>query len=515
MPDFSRREKELNDSFDAAKDTFHAGERIQCADRLKALYPGRASALTAILAPLTDPGLDPKAREAQDKYQLLLDQWVLRFSHLTDGLIIEAAGTEVWREKEEARETAFLKSLVDLDIEQFRDDLAKLEVGLQNMIAALDKKWVTMGDEAKRLEDLEAEAYQKMNKIVQGTLSGGTDAWARYGDSLSNFLAYFMKIPVWVNEAVVYLAKEAGIPDQIAELFPKLSMAGVEYFNRGKELGIPAADLARGNPELMRDPGMAVSETIQKNIGSTFELFVTGINLVYKNLLPLATVEYNSQMRTLQGLMPNQGVILMSVSQTQRDVDDFLKNCGLDRARDLYERAESALDRWADSQPTDGLKADAREFAAPIKNAFKDRYDRMANAFGVFVQANQGRFIGAVKKDIENQLIFTDVWADRTQGLLDIGMDARIREWRDGTMKLSDQLATASSQVFEQMRTLPPELLDKITDKLNDYWAQMQSRIKTETDQATATLSAASDQINNDRIRKDLDRSALRRQLAA
>ncbi|MFO1460718.1 MAG: hypothetical protein U1G08_15100 [Verrucomicrobiota bacterium] len=514
MPDLSHREKELRASFEKDKETFKPGERVEVPLRMSPLYQARASALADILPPLIDQGLEPKARAVEDKMQLVLDRWVLPFSKVTTGLVYPGDEVNWWREHEVTQEMKFLQGLVNLNIEGMRDDFAALEVKLNQLVADLTKKWGTMSEESKRIEGLEAEACRKMSDIMKKGLSRGTDAYLRYSDSLKRLLDYFMKVPDLANDAVVYLLIEAGLPEQLAKLVPKISLLGKDYFAKGKELGVSAKDLAAYNPELCRDPGMAVSETIQKAIGPEFEGFITAVNALYKDLTNLSS-EYRAQLDDLQRLVPNQGAILVSVSQTRRDVDDFLKVNGLDRAREMYEKAEASLDRWANDLPTDGQKADAREWAEAVKEAFKARYERMANTFGMFVQANQGRFIGSVSKSVENELIFTDVWVDRTQGLMDIGMDDRLREWRKGTIEVNDIFSTASSQVFERIRYLPQDMQDSVTKALNNYWSKMRDRLKTESTQAADTFAQLEAVVNDESVKRDLNRAPLRERLTA
>lgn len=508
MSDFNRRESELSASFEAEKADFKIGEQVEGLVRLKALYPARASALSAMLATVTGDG--GSGNEFEKSFQAYVDGWILPLSHLTDGLLYPSPEINAWRERESSRENAFMQGLINLGVGEARNELAALETGLNNLIADLEKKWATMSEEAKRIEAIEAEACKRMSDILSQGVRDGTDAWARYGSALQRVLEQCQRIPDITNQAVVYLAKEAGLPDVIAEAIPKVSLLGKDYFAYGQSQGLPAAELARANPELFRDPGMAVSETIQKAIGPEFEALVSAINALYRNVLPVASGRYSEQVSYLRGLLPNQGAILVSLSQTRRDVDDFLRNNGLDKARSVYDRIESNLHAWASAQGSSGLQGDANEWANAALEAFKRRYERMANAFGVFVQANQGRFIGSVSRSVENELVFTDVWADRSQGLLDIGMDQRLREWRQGTIEVSNTLASASSQVFDKLRYLPADILDNITGALNSYWRSVVDRVNSEASQAAAACATAESQVSSDGIRRDLDRSSLR-----
>jgi hypothetical protein len=258
---------------------------------------------------------------------------------------------------------------------------------------------------------------------------------------------------------------------------------------------------------------MFASEAVQKLIGPEFEAFVTVVNGFYKCVGPVVSGAYAEQINNYKRLLPNDGVILVSLGQTRSDVDDFLKNNGLDKARAVLDRVGDGLETWSDSVTTDGQKSDANEWIKDVIEAFKDRYERMANTFGMFVQANQDRFIGKVSQAVENQLIFTDVWADRTQRLMDIGMDTRIKDWRANVITVKDQLSTASSQVFPGMRNLPPDMLDSITSNLNEYFANLVDKLDREAQAARDTLDQTTAILGADQMKRDLDRGPLKSQM--
>ena len=510
MPDFNYRPDELRASVADDKAHFTASDRIEIPSRMAPLYAARAAALDATLALVCDTGNDEKQRPIEDAFSSLLDRWILPFSKVTEGMIAPSKDVDWWREREVAREMGFFQGLVNLQVGEARDKFIKLEAGLARLIADLDKKWTTMSDESRRLEEVEAQACAKMSQIVRDALSQGTDAWARWGSQLQRVLEVCMKVPDTVNDAVAYVLRESGWPEIIVQQVVKSGLNGKDYYQFGKDNGVPAAELAAASPEYARDPGMYASESVQKLIGPEFEAFVTCVNNLYKYVLPIAAGEYGAQVGALQRLLPNQGTILVSLSQTRRDVDEFLKNAGLDKARALFEQVDQALDRWADGQSTPGLKTDARAFANAAREPFKVRYERLASAFGTFVQANQGRFIGNVNPGTEKALIFTDVWADRSQALMDVGMDDRLKEWLQGTMKIDNLFASAYSQVFAQIKLLPEDMQQKITWQLDQYWSSLLERLRKEATAAGTTLDDAARKVSDDSIRRDLDRSSLK-----
>lgn len=472
------------------------------------LFDAREAALTEMAALLASDSPDPLAGAIREKWQSAIDRWVDPFSRILDGVQNPSTASIQWREIQVACENRFFRDLLAVGLGEERDTMVQLDAGLTKMTKDLQLKWSTMSDEAKRIEAAEAEAAHKMTEIVQQAMREGTEAWARYGEALQRFLEPFQKLPDAVNDTIVELAKKAGMPDHIAAMIPRASLAGKDYFALGKELGVPAKDLAAFNPELFRDPGMAVSETIQKLIGPEFEALVTAINGLYKYVLPIAAGTYAEQLTAYQRLVPNSCVILVSFGQTRRDVDDYLKNNGMEKTRDLYSRCEARTESWKDGVFTDGQKVDAAAFTREVGGSFTRRYEWMSERLNDFIKANQGRFIGSVSKSIENELLFSDIWVDRRQCLMDIGMDARIREWRAGVMVVDDQMATATSQLFSGLQFLPRDMNDLIGSRLNAYFDTLKSKLQREATTTGDTLAKAETLVSRDKIGNDLDRRA-------
>ena len=513
MSDYDARGNELLKSFEDMQTRIQPLELVRCLPIVKDLVAERARLIDAMVGVLSPEGFDPVVAELAAKQQAIWERFVQPLSKLLDGLSQPTMELDHWRELAATGESRFFRSFEELKLGEAHDEMATLHVTLQDMITKLDRKWSTMSEEAQRLEQLELDASTKMTEIVSESLSKSTEAWARYGNTLRELLEECQKVPDLVNQAVVYLAIEAGVPESVAKAIPTTSLVGKDSFALAKDLGIPAKDLAMAEPWLSRDPGMAVSETIQKAIGPEFEAFITAVNALYKNVLPVATGAYYEQVGNLQRVLPNHGSILVSLSQTRKDVDEFLKKNGMDRLRQVYDRATLGVDQWASGVTTDGQKSDAENMRRVVKEAFSTRFERMTHEFEEFVRANSGRFIGTVDHATEEKLLWEDIWVDREEGLAHLGMDDRLREWRAGTLEVSSTFETASAQLFERLRVLPPELHDKIAGALNAYWDKLRSQLRQAAEQAATTLATAESRVSDDQIKRDLDRSDLSRQL--
>ncbi len=480
---------------------------------IKSLYSTRADILDGIAALATDPGNESKTREINDRIGSLVDRWVLPLNRVRDNCS-RYMPMDLWIETEVSHEMGFFQGLNNLGIGETRDQLIALENGLAKLVADLQRKWDAMTYGAKELEKIEAEANQKMNDIVQTCIKDATDAWLRVTAAANAIIAKFYKFPDHVNDAIVAAAKAAGIPDAVAEKIPKISLLGKDYFAAGKEMGLPAGQLAKANPELFRDPGMAVSEEIQRVFGPEFEMLIAALVQYHKCIAPLINDAYASQLNTVQSKVPNRGAILVSFTETRRDVDRFLDENGLDKARTIFENFDAALRMWPERVGCDGLYDDAKTMSALISEGFKRRFERMSDIFGVFVQANQGRFTGSVDKRTENELIYTDVWDDRERGVLARGMDQRLKAWRGDVMKINDIWDNAHSQLGVAMRAVPADLERSIDYALNRYLEGLRERVAKETEAASRTLESAADVVSDEKTARVISRAPMRAMLS-
>ena len=173
------------------------------------------------------------------------------------------------------------------------------------------------------------------------------------------------------------------------------------------------------------------------------------------------------------------------------------------------------MEDWENGQATPGLKADASEFRAAAKAMFDERFQMTTRAFEEFVRANKGRFVGSIERDTETALLWTDVWVDRTRGIANLGMDARLKEWRENTLTITTQLDTASQQVRQQLIGLPIGGAEQILRRFDEAYAKMKDLLKSATDPAVAAIDLAMPVVTPDQITRDMDRSRLRDRLYA
>jgi hypothetical protein len=516
MPDYRARQRELEAQCAEQRERLAIPLAHALEMRLVDLAIARKAALEEIERTLVEGSTDPIAKKLAEKCEEGLERVVVPLPAFLNTMRDEdAVEIEDWVEATATADSRFFKTLGALELGEIRDQMAAIDAGLQEMIRVLEKKWATLSEENQRLERLEQEASEAMTAAVQKALADGIDMINRYGEASRKVLDECMKIPDLVNEAIVYLAIEAGVPEDLAKKIPKISLIGKDTFAGAKELGIPAKDVAKALEFLARDPGMAASETVQRVFGREMEALITVLGYVHKYLLPMLSGEYQRQLDVYQRALPNQGSVLVSLSQTRRDVEVFLDVAGLEQLQTLYEKAIRALDDWVNAMPSDGLEADANEFRLAAKAMFDTRFEQTTHAFEEFVRANKGRFVGSIERETENALLWTDIWVDRTRGIANLGMDARLREWHATTIKITEDFDSATRQVRQKMLELPMGVADPLCRKLDDAISKIRYELRGAAEPATAALNEAANTYSADKITRDLDRSRLRERLYA
>lgn len=514
MPDFAARAKELTKAYDDLADTLQPIEITRVGPALEQLLDVRDSVLTGMQAVLTTDGTELLAEDYAAQVQRAFDQYVTPLSRVLDGLSDVTPGLTRWAEIATAQETRFLWAVRDLKLGEARDEMVQLHLKLHQMIRELEVKWASMTAEAKRLEELEARASAEMTAIVQKALHAGTDAVGRWGTALKQLLDVAAKVPALINDAIVYSATEFGVPKAVIDLYLTVKDAGKAALDVLAGQGIPTGDLNILATWMTKDPGGHATKAVLAQTSAELQAAVAALGFV-QTFLPELQARYTEQITDYQRLLPNQGTVLVSLTQTRADVDTFLRTSGMDRLHEIYDKVLPGLDGWVAGAATEGMGTDASRWAKDVKDAFTERFSSMTYDFEAFVTANKGRFLGTVSRETEDELLYSDTWIDREQGLQGIGMHERLLEWRTTTIDVASTVATASSQVYEKLRYLQPDVLNQITPALNAYFDEFKLKLAAAADQASAGLAGAAEKVSDQQIHRDLDRSALRARLTA
>jgi hypothetical protein len=516
MADYNARKVEIAGELDKIMVGKFEPWRAGIGTPVAALMEIRSSALNAVVTVLTDNADEDIAGDVEEKIRYGLDNAVRPMAEVGSRIRDLDAELVCWVAQITGMEGGFLAGLGALGLGGYRDTMRQIDVDLKALIATLEGKWATMSEANQRLEKIEAEASAAMTRIVQEQIAKGGEFVDRAAESIGKVTDMALKVPKLANDAVVYLAQEAGVPTELAKRIPDVKDMG-KYIYGGAALSndtyftaIEAKDIAKAAPFLLRDPAMVLTDAFKDLFPKEMKMYLELTYKFIKETLPYYRGSYLAQVRAYQDTLPNQGSVLVSLSQTRDDVEAFLQKSGLDKLQDCYEAAVTSLDRWVDGQPTSGMKADAKAVRDAVKAMFDRRFQETTHNFEEFVRREQGRFIGTVSADTENALLWTPIWVDRERGIANLGMDARLRAYRDTTMQLSASVVSAGHEARRHLLELPIGMADPICAAFDRQFAEVVAQLKAAAEETAKALEETAAIATPDAVRRDLDRSRLR-----
>ena len=517
MPSYDRRPAELAEQVKALRGAEGPVEELAVMEAGVTDYAtSRSQGLEAVRALAVETGRQERA----DEYQTALE-WVrlavgTSLQQLLEGIAEPSHRAWLVREKAMVEDDRFLGQLDGLKLGEARDRMVALVRNLEEMIKALDAKWDTASDEDKRIEDLEREAARRMNDALRRAIDEALPLWQKLGNQVGSFVDEVAKLPDQVNEALVeVLVTKAGISREWAQLIPQISSPGKDSFEAAKQLGIPAAEFAKALPFLTPDPGMWVGDTVKKLLGTDITALLTILGEARKTAVMYLIGGYAEAKQAFLSQLPNQGVILSTLSRTRHDVDDFIQRNGVDAARKLTDEARAGLDRWAADQPTDGLKADAATFATAVKEGWAGLLAEMEKTFETFVRENAGRFFGPVSSDTVEAVLHPSEWNGVRDGILGLHLDERLREWRAQAMAVEPGCLNAFKQISGKVAGLPVPVQTALRQALDTEERAFIAQVNASARETTAVLDTAEQSAGADKVKELFDRARLEAALRA
>lgn len=502
MASFSKRIAEIADEMNADAEGLSKVD----ANNVLMLAGARQDALNRVIDKAVDPGNDLHARPVNDAIAGFIDAFLLPYGRIC---AVADANNRIYRH-DVTEDHAFFQSLNGLEIGETVDRLIACEAGLNMLIADLQKKWDTSSYESQQLSRAERDANEAMRRIVEDGQKEQVAAWLRVAKAMDDLNSnVFSKIASSVNGIVAAAMREMGFPELVIGAVVNQGLAGKDLYIKGGSLGIPAADIALATPFLSRDPGMYIAQSLPRLFGPYGEALISCLQRYFKVTTVWVQGTYARQLEEIQRKFPNRATICVTFTQTRQDVDRFLREAGVGQAQAITQSFLDSLGRWCDEQPTEALKAEARAIHDPIKEAIQRRYERIANAFGVFVQSQTGKFTGAVSKETENLLIDTDPWIDRAHGWTAMSMDTALSEWRASAATINGLWDNADDAISDAFAKVPGDYAEPVTKALRSYVATLKSNVTREVEPILANLDRAPAEFGTAKTLQSIDRRPL------
>jgi hypothetical protein len=361
-------------------------------------------------------------------------------------------------------EKNFWNNLETLNLGARRDELLKLRINFNSYTADLDKKWLGLTDRSRPLQEDSKKAIKEILAIVDAAIG-------QTGSSL------------------------AQLKNAVAEQIRKLEDLRAKIGELPVEFNIQLIANLVDN---------------QYNLASQLPLLLDSVRQSLAFISPFLGEEYRNHVVTHRQDVSNLAQIFVTVPQTRRDVDEFLKKNGVDVAQQNLVEAKSTLERWHSAMPTDALKGDAKEFADALVLALTNQVVQMQTAFDIFSTKHKGKFYSELAGDIEVLLTEKQYAADLTSAVTGRTLEAKLREWNNDahnvlTVDLENTFRTLEDALQdgpEELRRAAQNYVSAMRDEIKRNIQEWVKEIDEKTDLAMAV-------VREGKIREDLDRSSL------
>ncbi|MFY9478672.1 MAG: hypothetical protein WAQ08_13575 [Aquabacterium sp.] len=519
MPAFDARRRELRDSLAAVQSQLSASESMRLAGVLEDYLTARDVALTMMWTYIADDGTEMLADEYAGKFRDMSRTATDKLDAMLDGLSTPSELAVRWSEQLSFSEFIFWGHLGGLKLAEARDAMVRDGGKVRELITVLDRKWQNLSEEDLKVEEAEQRAAQDLKDLLERALAEAMPYWVQAGAGVvvlrDAWKSVFSSITDHVKETLV----GAGVPRNVVDAL--LTIAS--WANSAANMAQMAAKLGMEVGELMdwinRIRSINVGGLVQYRVGTLLDKetkqVVDYLDMACKGLKPLIEGAYNTHMTAFKAQLDNEGVIIVSYGGIRQQVDQFLRDCNLDSLRATHAAAVSAMDGIESSLGTDGMKRDWSDLRRMLKDAFDARRTTAEKAFDDFYRANDGRFLGGLSTDTERTLLEPDKWLVTTNGIVAVGLDTKLREWRERVTVINGGPKDAFDQVQNAFLGLPLDIRDQVQNGLNGYLNKQIREINTEADEAIKVLDNCALMVNARKISDDMDRSRLSQALRA
>ena len=517
MPTFDARARELRNDLTAIQSRLQGGESTRIAGVLDDYLNARDATLTMMQVLLSDDDAAPMADDYASKFRDMTRSATDKLDNMLSGLSNPSGAAVMFREMVSFSEFIFWGKLGALTTPRSRDSMARDAQKVRDLITVLDLKWRNLSDEDLRVEDAEQRAAQAVKDLLEQSLATAMPYWvqvlAAAAELREGWKAVFASITDHVKETLV----NAGAPRPLVEaLLTLASWANntADLYEIAQKLGMNVDDALTW---LNRIRSMNVGGLVQYRIGTLLDsrskAYLSLLDLAMKGFKPLVEDFYGRYMDAFKAQLDNEGVIIVSYGGIRQQVDQFLKDCNLDSLRATHAAALAQMDSVDLS--SEGQKSDWNEVRKAIKDSMDARRQNAETAFNDFYRANDGRFLGGLNTETERTLLEPDKWKVTTDGIIAVGFDARLREWRQNVTVIQGGPKDAYDTIQDAFLGLPLDVRDSVRDTMNSFLTQQMTTLNTEADKAIATLDSCALMVNAKRISDDMDRGRLQAALRA
>ena len=511
MPAFDARRRELRESLAAVQSELSATESMRLAGVLEDYLTARDVALTMMWTYIADDSDEFLADEYNGKFRDMTRAATDKLDAMLDGLSEPSDAAVHWSERVSLGEFVFWGHLGGLKLAEARDTLVNDGKLVRELIKVLDYKWRNLSAEQRAAQDLK--------DLLERSLAEAMPYWLQAGTGVVALREGWKKVFASITDHAKETLVGAGVPRNVVEgLMTIASWANnvADITQLGVTLGLPFNEIMDWiNRIRSMNLGGMIQYRVTTVLDSDAKLVAGYLGDLCKGLTPLIQGAYDSRMAAFKAQLDNEGVIIVSFGGIRDQVDKFLNACNLEGMRAVHSAGLSAMDSIESALPTDGMKRDWSDLRRSLKDAFDARRAGAEKAFDDFYRAYDGRFLGGLNSETEQALLEPNKWQVTTDGIIRVGLDVKLREWRQGITVINGGPKEAFDQVQDAFLGLPLDIRDQFQKGCNELLLKHVADINTEADKTIAVLEKCELMVNARKVSDDMDRARLAQALRA
>lgn len=461
------RAKELETRLKQMAPPPSAEETAKIQDAVNTYVHDRDDRLSTLLAIIGDTG-DKRLGDVVNCFSQWLDS-LKRFGDCLNSTSDASTSALIFVTRVSIEERQAIESLRATNVGEAHDVFIYRAKAVEEKIKALADKWEKLNGETGYFDATEKASVDAIRGLVDDVIrktGPSVDQLGRVPNDLYNAVKSEFKL---INEAVSRLGQSVG-----------LDGAARKAWEEGVKVIDPAGKLRSAlTKEALKAAGVTLPSTGDPNPTKDLGESIRATSQFIDILLQQRVNEYRD------AIQRRTSGILVLFNETYNDTKKFVEENGFDKAKARYQETSDTLDRWASGLPSDGLKSDFGDYRRALLDRLSRHLSEIETMFNRFVRENQGRFLGPLGPDISETLTQTRKWEEYRVGLVSMGLDEKIRQWRDDVRgilvvgmrdaieKTAAELDYFDPEIQRQLRTPFEAFRDEVTKEAAALVAQV------------------------------------------
>ncbi len=350
-------------------------------------------------------------------------------------------------------EEKFFDSLSRVSMPQLTDDLLKHQDNLSKLITALQDTWTFLLSKNNGIQTDEMRAMQDMDQMVQGIVSELDSSSRMMLDNSARAAEAIKRSAESLKEKIRDGLGRAGGAVEIAiEIVKKLIMDEIK---------------PDGFPDEVEEPIEAMLKEMEAKIGILVE----------------RAQKYRSTLASYKDLVSTQkGSVLTLFNKTRKDIDAYLENNNISKAKVWLDQAKGQLNDWVSGLPTSGQRDDGAIFRNDIYHQLDDMWKTTVDLDAKFRSQFQGAFLSPLSNETIETLAHGYLFREQLRKTNSRDAARMLSAYRENLPEqlhhVEESFVELNDPVAALLESLPSEVRDLARSRNKDFQEYAHDRIK-------------------------------------